>query len=123
MKLHAIETQRLGRQFQSRFAQINPRPPVLREPAPCPGSELARVFAGHVTARITEEAVQLVIRHIELRTRVERFVHDDTSALLSTGANWQPLTKKSKKPGCVSSRQCCTRRTSCSNSARLVRES
>ena len=41
----------------------------------------------------------------------------------STGLNWHPSTKKSKKLGCVSSRQCCTFFTSSSSSCRFVFES
>src|SRR4051812_41854239 len=96
---------------------------MLGIPTPRPGSEFRGAAGQFVPARIAEEARVFGRVHIDGRRSVEDLNHDATCAADSTGLNWQPSTKKSKKLGCVSRRQCSTRFTSASSSARLALES
>src|SRR4051812_1039875 len=105
-KFDAVDPQRIGHALEIDFAKVDPRPAVPGEPAPGPRSEFERSVRQDVAARIAKQPVIFGVLHVALGSGVEHLDHGETSEVFSTGANWQPLTKKSKKPGCVSSRQC-----------------
>ena len=79
------------------------------------------VEPGH-TLLIDDGKVRLTVTEAESNRLVTR-VEVGGRLADRKGLNWQPSTKKSKKRGCVSSRQCSTRLTTPSSSRRLDWES
>ena len=77
--------------------------------------------------RIAQQPLVFGFLHVERWVGFNQLEHVRTRIAArgedSTGLNWQPSTKKSKKFGCASSRQCVTVLTSFSNSARFARDS
>ena len=131
---HAVDDDRARRRSDPAARPGGHRPTAGRAArtsrAPTPPAR--RAVARHPAARIAEQPVVFrrlhvdvravsrisIIRAARLRARASVGIPAST-----TGLNWQPSTKKSKNPGCVSSRQCSTVLTSASSSWRLVRES
>ena len=77
-----------------------------------PLRQLQRAALEHVAARVTRAAACTPRLHVDVWTSVSPSRSPTRESRIHTGLNWQPSTKKSKKSGCVSSRQCSTRLTS-----------
>ncbi len=101
-----------------RLPRIKPRPAVPCVPVPRPIRQFPSAACEHPAARITEQPHIFLRQHIYIGKRAGQLHGFGYVAhgIGSTGLNWQPSTKKLKKSGWVSRRQCWTLFTRSSNS-------
>src|ERR1022692_2176293 len=121
---HALDSNGIARDLDPfGFARVDPGTPVIGVPRACPIGQFACALRELVIRRITQQPPVFGRLDTDIGSGISQFDHPATWCMDSMGLNWQPSTKKSKKSGCVSNRQCSTLLTRASSSRRLEQDS